>query len=202
MPPPRVVSPRSSLVSAGQALAAQALVPVTDRVAELLRPQRTVSQFGDYGYEGEREIWRPSPVTEADLPALERQLALVTEAMASGDAKQILARILALLSHYGFHYGQNALPAAVEAALARDWLDDVGEFPVWIVFEACRRWRCHPSKYRYRPLPGDLRALCLEIAGPLPVMAKRLRLLLRAADAPTGIRAQIAALAAARRMPI
>ena len=82
------------------ALAEQALLPVSDRVAELLRPQRTVPKIGDHGFEGDIEIWQPRPVTPADLPALQRQLAQVNEAKAPGQPDEVLARVLALVSQY------------------------------------------------------------------------------------------------------
>ena len=190
-------------VGSTPAMAEQALVTVSDRVAELLRPQRTVAKVGDHGYEGETELWQPRSVTIADVPALQRQLAKVNEAMAPGQPDEVLARILALLSQYQ----QTPLPPAVEAAIAADWLDDIGEFPSWIVTEACRRWRRHPTKYRYRPLPGDIRALCVEIAGRLPIVAERLKRLLaavpREALTPIGcqedVRARVIALATAKR---
>ena len=87
----------------------------------------------------------------------------------------MLARIHALLAHYR---DRDPLPPAVEAAIAEDWLDDVGEWPGWVVTAACKAWRQHPTKYRYKPLPGDIRALCVEITGKLPVIQKRLERLL------------------------
>ena len=204
MQPQRNLSPLPCPGSSTPALAEQALVPVSDRVAELLRPQRTVARVSDHGYEGETEIWQPRPVTAADAPDLQRQLAAVTEAMAPGQPDEVLARVLALLSQYQ----QSPLPAAVEAAIAVDWLDDIGEFPTWVVVEACRRWRRHPTKFRYKPLPGDIRALCQEVAGRLPIVVDRLRRLLaalrREAPAqigrPDDVRARVVALAAAKRM--
>lgn len=199
----RSLAPLPSPPPPTQVHAEQALVPVSDRIAELLRPQRTIPRSGDYGYEGETEIWQPRPVTASDVLALQSQLAVVTAAMTPGQPDEILARVLALLSHYQ----QTPLPAAVEAAIAADWLDDIGEYPAWIVAEACRRWRRHPVKYRYRPLSGDIRALCVELAGRLPVIADRLRRLLAAVprEASTQIgrredvRARVVALAAAKR---
>ena len=186
-----------------QALAEQALVPVTPRVAELLKPQRTIPHSDEYGYQGEIEIWQPRPVTATDVPALQHQLALVTEATSPGEPDEVLARVLALLSQYP----QTPLPSAVEGAIAANWLDDIGEYPSWIVAEACRRWRRHPTKYRFRPLPGDIRALCVEIAGRLPVIAERLRKLLAVVprDIPqqvgrsNDVQARVIALAAAKR---
>ena len=184
----------------------QALVPVTDRVAALLKPTKTVPRYGDHGYDGDMEVWEPHEVTAADVPALRRQLALVNAAMAPGDPGAILARVHALLAMYR---DRDPLPPAVEAAIAESWLEDIGEWPTWILAAACKAWRQHPTKYRYKPLPGDIRLLCIEIAGLLPIVKQRLERLLelvptriestesRAQD----IRTRVVALAAARRMP-
>ena len=189
-----------------KAAANQALVPVTDRVAALLQPTRTVPRYGDHGYEGDTEIWEPREVTAADVPALRRQMAMVNAAMAPADPGAILARVLALLSHYR---DRVPLPTQVEAAIAEDWADDLGEFPAHVVAEAARRWRRHPTKYRFKPLPGDIRALCIEISGRLPVIKQRLERLL--ASVPSSlestesramdVRSRVVALAAARKMP-
>ena len=181
----------------------QALVPVTDRVADLLKPTRTMPKYGAHGYEGDAELWEPRAVTAADGLALRRQLAMVRDAMAPGEPGTVLARIHALLAQYR---ERDPLPPAVEAAVAEDWLDDVGEFPSAVVAEACRRWRRHPTKYRFKPLPGDIRMICLEIMGRLPVVASRLERLLAQIDEPApsralDVRSRVVALAAARRMP-
>ena len=185
----------------------QALVPVSDRVAALLKPTRTVPRYSDHGYEGDVEVWEPREVTTVDAPALRRQLALVNAAMAPGDPGAILARVLALLSHYRDH---NPLPPQVEVAIAEDWADDLSEFPAHVVAEAARRWRRHPTKYRFKPLPGDIRALCVEIAGRLPTIKQRLERLLASVPSSleskesraSDVRSRVVALAAARKMPV
>ena len=189
-----------------KAAADQALVPVSDRVAALLQPTRTVPRYGDHGYDGDIEQWEPREISAADVPALRRQLVQVSAAMAPADPGVLLARVLALLSHYRDH---NPLPPQVEAAIAEDWADDLGEWPAWVVAAACRAWRQHPTKYRFKPLPGDIRLLCIEIAGKLPVVKQRLERLLASAQTclestesrASDIRSRVVALAAARKMP-
>ena len=182
-----------------------ALAPVNDRIAQLLRPAKSIPRYGNHGFDGVTEVWEPRDVTANDVPALSRQLALVEDAMTPGESGVILARVHALLAQYR---DRDPLPPQVEAAVAEDWLDDIGEYPAHIVAEACRRWRRHPTKYRFKPLPGDIRAICNELLGQLPVVAGRLRRLLasvprvsipdqgRAAD----IRARVTALVAAKRI--
>jgi len=184
----------------------QALVPVSNRVAVLLRPTRTVPRFSDHGYDGDSELWEPREVAAADVPALRRQLALVNAVMAPGEPGVVLARVHALLAMYR---DRDPLPPAVEAAIAESWLEDIGEWPVWVVAAACKAWRQHPTKYRYKPLPGDIRAFCVEIAGRLPVVKQRLERLL--ASVPISLEStesraidvcsRVVALAAARKMP-
>ena len=195
------------IVPASQVDAETALTPMSDRVAELLRPVRTVPRYSDHGFEGDTEIWDVRDVAPSDIPALEHQLSLVEQAMAPGDPGFILARVHALLAQYRDH---SPLPPQVEAAIAEDWLDDLGEFPAHVVTEACRQWRRHPTKYRFKPLPGDIRTLCVELSGRLPVIAGRLRKLLASVrtarleapvpDRAADIRSRVVALAAAKRM--
>lgn len=190
--------------------AQQALVPVSERIASLLKPVRTIPRYGDFGYEGQTEVWEPGQVTLADVPELERQLALLDEAMEPSEPGALLARIHALLAQYR---DKDPLPPQVEAAIAQDWLEDLGEFPFWVIVEACKQWRRHPSKFRFKPLIGDILALCKEISGRQIVQRERLRKLLASVprrplartEIPDSrvndIRSRVIALAAAKRMP-
>ena len=197
--------PKTCPADTTNAAADQALAPVSDRVAYLLKPTRTVPRYSEHGYETDIELWEPRDVTAADVPALRRQLGMVNAAMAPGDPGAILARVLALLSHYR---DRDPLPPAVEAAIAEDWADDLSEFPIHVISEAARRWRRHPTKYRFKPLPGDIRALCVEVAGKLPVVKQRLERLLVSVPGShestesrraSEIRARVIALAAEKR---
>lgn len=185
-------------------LPSAAIEPVSARVAELLAPARTIPKYSDYGYEGQSEFWEPKAVTAADAMDLRRQLAIVEAACAPGDAATIIGRVYALLAHYR----SPEMPEELERAIANDWLEDIREFPITVVDESCRRWRRNPAKFRYRPLPGDIRAICEELMGKLPTIRDRLRRLL--ASVPTSepiegraadMRDRIVRLAAARRMP-
>ena len=201
--------PAPSLPIPTSADAEKALVSVSARVAELLSPMRTIPLYSDHGFEGNVEVWEPRPVTAADVPELMLQLASIDAVMAPGDPGIVLARVLALLAQYR---DRDPLPPQVEAAIAEDWLDDVGEYPAWVVAEAAKRWRRHPSKYRFKPLPGDIRSLCIEISGRLPVVRDRLRRLLASVPKVTApvmsatesrvldVRSRVMALVAEKRM--
>jgi len=191
-----------------RAEASGALQPVSAAVATLLAPQRVSGRYSEDGaWLGQTEYWAPPAVVPpAAIPDIMRQAAQIDEALAPADRGALLARIHALLSHYR----QEALPAAVEQAIAEDWADDLGEYPMWAVEQACREWRRHPTKFRYKPLPGDIRNLCVELVIDLTTMRVRVQTLLdraaparvtagpasRAADVSDRIRK----LAAARRM--
>ena len=204
----RNLAPAHPCPAPTQALAEQALVPVSDRVAELLKPVHSFPKYGSHGYEGDLEIWQPKSVTFDDLPDLGRQLTIIEAALNPGEPGSTLARIHGLLAMYR---DTNPLPLAVEESIAEAWLDDLGQFPSWVIAEACRRWRRHPTKYRYKPLPGDILSLCKEIVGMLPIYRDRLKALLvsvpkggQPTTPPThgdGIRARVIALAAAKRIP-
>jgi hypothetical protein len=105
-------------------------------------------------------------------------MALLDEALRPADRGPLLARVLTLLSHYR---DQNPLPPEVERAVAGDWADDLGEFPSWAIEEACRRWRRDKKKYRFKPLPGDIRHLAEEETRQAQTLRLRVSMLLKAA---------------------
>lgn len=57
------------------------------------------------------------------------------------------------------HYWTDTDHIETRRAQIADWLEDVEEFGPAIVAEACREWRRTPNSRR--PLPGDIRALCV-----------------------------------------
>lgn len=179
-------------------------VAATASVARLLAPARSVPVCGSHGYERCRDIWEPpASVPAADLPELRRLHREATAALAPAPAPSLLARLFSLLAHYR----ADPLPAEVEAALAEDWLEDLGEFPQWVVDGACRAWRRDPVRYRYRPLPGDLRRLCQDQTEALAALRDRTARLIALAEPPAAqtpaspIHQRIADFAASKRMP-
>lgn len=183
------------------------LPALSSRLERLVAAQGVTSRFSaDDHFVGTKEIWRPQPVDPADVPELSRTLASVEEALAPAERGRLLARVLALLAQYR---DRDPLPPAVEQAVAEDWADDLGDFPEWAVVEACRRWRRDPVRYRFKPLPGDIRALCADVVAKETTLAYRLRTLLSSASIDRGlppprraddVKARVAALAAAKRV--
>lgn len=190
-----------------------AVEPVSPRIAALLAPVRSVPRAGEWGYEGLSEIWEARSVSPADIPDLRRQLDQLEGALQPADSGACLARIFGLLAHYR----QTVLPPEVERCVANDYLEDLGEYPLCVLESACRAWRRDPIKFKYRPLPGDLRKICAELTERTTTVAMRIRKLLAIAErqlpqletvAATGpaarssdVRARVIALAQARRMP-
>ncbi len=185
-----------------------ALVPISQRVEALLKPSRTVPRYRDHQFDGLIEIWDDRAATVADLDDLETQLKLIKSVLIPMESGRLLARILSLLALYR----SADLPPAIEEAIAEDWLDDLAEFPEWSILEACRSWRRDSKRYRFKPLPGDIRMLCLESVAKLATTAERLSKLIASipsvekrgpmATRAIELQARILAVAAARRMPL
>ncbi|MEI6558940.1 MAG: hypothetical protein WCO00_11085 [Rhodospirillaceae bacterium] len=185
---------------------ASAASVITDpEIAALLAPTRVVPLYSDHGFEGCREVWEPRAVPIDVVPTLRAHQDALEAVLIPADRGCLLARIHALLSHYR----AEALPAVVEEAIAADWADDLGDYPAWVVEEACRAWRRDARRYRFRPLPGDIRRLCDEIAAVPLEMRRRLTVLLERSAPPRrptslsradDIRSRVLALADARRM--
>ena len=133
--------------------------PPSSRLAELLKPLRTVPRYDDYGYAGETEIWQPTTITASDAHEIGRHLERLNQAMEPAESEGLLARVFALLSHYR----QTDMPEAVERAIAADWLDDLSEYPQAAIDRACQIWRRDPKKGRFKPTIAEIRALCEEL---------------------------------------
>jgi hypothetical protein len=58
------------------------------------------------------------------------------------------------------HYWTAADPPAMRQAQIEDWLEDLIEFGPAVVAESLREWRRMPVNRR--PVPGEIRKLCIE----------------------------------------
>lgn len=70
------------------------------------------------------------------------------------ERRELAEMISRLLSHY---WTPDDDPA-IRRAQMRDWIEDLSEFPLALVAEACRDWRRQPGGRR--PTPGDIYQLC------------------------------------------
>ena len=115
------------------------------------------------------ERWEaPALRGASELAEVEGHLGALEAALAPADRGELLARVLALLSHY------RSEPHArqVELRIADDWAEDLGGFPMWAVEEAARRWR---RTRKFKPQICEMIALCEEAAGEVVAERDRLR---------------------------
>jgi hypothetical protein len=82
-------------------------------------------------------------------------------------SRETLHELSAMVSRLLQHYWTATEPIAARRTQIEDWIEDLREFPLAIVEGACREWRRQPEPRR--PLPGDIRRLCIEgISTPSP----------------------------------
>ncbi len=115
------------------------------------------------------ERWEaPALRGASEFAEVKEHLDALEAALAPADRGELLARVLALLSHY------RSEPHArqVELRIADDWAEDLGGFPMWTVEEAARRWR---RTRKFKPQICEMIALCEEVAGEAIADRDRLR---------------------------
>ncbi|MFP5511559.1 MAG: hypothetical protein ACLGJC_00515 [Alphaproteobacteria bacterium] len=136
-------------------------------------------RFSENGFEGLQEIWSPpATVTARQAAMAQRVLAdLEGSVLAPADPDRLLGRVLALLSHYP----AKGLTPDVEQLVAMDWVEDLGEFPAWVIDSAARVWR---RSQKWRPSIAEMRALCEEACAKERLMVDRLKAVVRAGSAP------------------
>lgn len=125
--------------------------------------------FPDSGPARRIERWSPPALHDSEQAAsVARRLLALDGALQPADRGALLARVLALLSHYRM----DPHPPEVEQRLADDWAEDLYDYPLWAVEEAARTWR---RTRRFKPQPAEIVALCEEATGALRQERDRLR---------------------------
>lgn len=76
--------------------------------------------------------------------------------------KQINQAIAISVTRLLAHYPTGELDPTARQLQIEDWLGDLREFGAELVEDACGAYRRGPD-YRRRPLPGDIRKLCIEL---------------------------------------
>lgn len=115
------------------------------------------------------ERWSPPALHDpAQVAAVERRLLVLDDALQPSDRGALLARVLALLSHYRM----DPHPPEVEQRLADDWAEDLYDYPLWAVEDAARTWR---RTRRFKPQPAEIVALCEDATVALRQERDRLR---------------------------
>lgn len=163
----------------GQALQATLPEPLQTALAQGSVIRRSL--FSETGFQDVAEEWSPpTAVTPAQAGLARRALEnLRREVLAPAPPERLLARVLALLSHFPM----KGLSAEVEQMVALDWAEDLGEFPIWAVDQAARTWR---RTRKWRPSIAEMRDLCRDACRDERRLAERLRLLAAThADAPS-----------------
>ncbi|WP_207540747.1 hypothetical protein [Sabulicella rubraurantiaca] len=122
------------------------------------------------------ERWE-APLIEDDaiLEKLERVSRELSVWLEPAERGWLLARVLALLSH--FRSDRHA--ASVEQCIADDWAEDLGEFPAWAIEEAARHWR---RTRRFRPQINEMRELCEAAIHDVREVERRIASMLRRAQ--------------------
>lgn len=153
---------------AGDALAPLPHCPVAAAVLERGVTERRFL-FPDAGPARRVERWSP-PVLQspAETAAVEQRLRALDNALQPAHRGALLARVLALLSHYRM----DSHPPEVEQRLADDWAEDLGAYPLWAVDSAARIWR---RTRRFKPQPAEMVALCEDACGSLQQERDQLR---------------------------
>lgn len=95
--------------------------------------------------------------------------------------RQKNAEIAAISARLLGHYWTGEELAAVRQAQIEDWVEDLHEFPIARVAEACREYRTGPVR-SHRPIPGDIRALCIAAE-----IAERERIAVKQLDGPINL---------------
>lgn len=125
--------------------------------------------FPDAGPPRRVERWCPPAIHgPVEAAAVEQRLQVLDDVLQPAQRGALLARVLALLSHYRL----DPHPPEVEQRLADDWAEDLGGYPLWAVEAAARAWR---RTRRFKPQPVEMLALCEERCGALQRERDRLR---------------------------
>ncbi|MDQ2105134.1 hypothetical protein [Azospirillum isscasi] len=173
--PPPAFDPAAPAAERWLALAAALPAPLRDILAAGRVERRP--RFGDGGFDGVTEDWTPPDgVTGQHALMARRALGELTgSVLAPASPEHLLARVLALLSHYP---AKGTAPE-VEHLVALDWAEDLGEFPAWAVDAAARSWR---RTRKWRPSIAEMRALCEEVCAPERALARRLSVIAASGD--------------------
>ena len=195
----RLSMPQGASLPASERQLPTSLAPCLEAAAVL---ERGVTErrfvFPEAGPARRVERWSP-PVLQgpAEVAAVERRLLVLDGALLPANRGALLARVLALLSHYRM----DPHPPEVEQRLADDWAEDLCDYPLWAVEQAARTWR---RTRRFKPQPAEMIALCEEATDALRQERDRLR---RVAEGEAARRGSLSHAASAlacsliRRMP-
>jgi hypothetical protein len=97
--------------------------------------------------------WEPPTLDDLERAEAVKYAAALDAYLAPAGDHDIASRIVSLMAHYW----TPKMGEAVWTSVTRDWIADLGEFPVWAIEKACETWRRRETK---RPMPSELRHSC------------------------------------------
>jgi len=144
------------------------LPPIPPAVRAALEPANSRLVFPESGGYRQVEKWEARDLDAATTREAQAYLAGLEAALEPAERGRLLARVLALLSHYR----SDPHPSLVEQAIADDWADDLGEFPMWAVEAAAKQWR---TTKKFKPTICEMVDLCGQVMGDSLQVRNRLR---------------------------
>lgn len=136
----------------------------------------------DHGYDEIELPWRPPAVVSDQQRAdAQRAIPLLEERLRPASKADIAGRVMVALAH---HYVAR-MPEAVHRGIARDWVSDLGEFPMWAIEAAFAEWRRTQDR---KPTIVGIRRLCRAAVKRDSQTLQRLRVIAStpAAGGPSG----------------
>ena len=122
------------------------------------------------------ETWLPPRVTDPRiLEEVRDRLRNLAIALDPAPPGELLSRIMVLLAHY--RVPENS--KQTEYGIALDWADDLGDYPMWAIEEAARRWR---RTKKFRPQICEMIELCEDACGKLKTERRRLESVINASE--------------------
>jgi hypothetical protein len=123
------------------------------------------------------ETWTPIPIRDPNLleEVIER-LAQVESATQPAPRGELASRVIILLSHYR----SDPQPPEIQSAIADDWAEDLGPYPLWVINEAARQWR---QTKVFKPQPSEMIRLCQRVSAAILKERYRLRATIEASEA-------------------
>ena len=133
--------------------ASLSLPPMSPALLAAVEPAKSRLVFPEGGGYRQVEKWEARDLDQATTREAQTYLVGLEAALTPAERGRLLARVLALLSHYR----SDPHPSMVEQAIADDWAEDLGCFPMWAVEVAAKQWR---TTKKFKPTICEMVDLC------------------------------------------
>ena len=141
---------------------------MSQAVRAVLEPANFQLVFPESGGYRQVDRWKARDLDPTTAREVQTYLAALETALEPAERGRLLARVLALLSHYR----SDPHPSMVEQAIADDWAEDLGGFPMWAVEAAAKQWR---TTKKFKPTICEMVNLCEQAVGDSLQVRDRLR---------------------------